>query len=203
VGCIRSGTVRKTKLARPHIYANPFSGWDRAPATSELRKLYLRCRSTAAAGYATPDRHKTAAIVARDASTRITIRTEWYWSHLLRSFFQSPGSAFKSQAATRLLIGTRQISENGTVTVSKAADVKHAHQDQVPTARASKETTTKSNAAAYQNGMTFPKSRASGLAASEWAPSWSFESTGWTKTPIANSLPVRSAVTNTAIRSMV
>lgn len=145
----------------------------------------------------------TEATIARDASIRITTRTEWYWSHLLRSFFQSPGSAFKSQAATRLLIGTRQISENGIVAVSKAADVKHAHQDQVPTARASNETTTQSNATAYQNGMTFPKSRASGLAASAWAPSRSFESTGWTKAPIANSLPVGSAVTNTAISSMV
>jgi hypothetical protein len=82
--------------------------------------------SIATVGYATPDRHKAAATIATDASTRITTRTEWYWSHLLRSLFQSPGSAFKSQAATRLLIGTRQISENGTVTASKAADDKHA-----------------------------------------------------------------------------
>ena len=124
------------------------------------------CSRSATVGYATPDRHKTAATIATDASTRITIRTEWYWSHLLRSLFQSPGSAFKSQAATRLLIGTRQISENGTVTASKAADDKHAHQDQLPLARVSNETTTKSNAAAYQNGMTLPNSRASGLAAS-------------------------------------
>jgi hypothetical protein len=122
--------------------------------------------SIATVGYATPDRHKAAATIATDASTRITTRTEWYWSHLLRSLFQSPGSAFKSQAATRLLIGTRQISENGTVTASKAADDKHAHQDQLPLARVSNETTTKSNAAAYQNGMTLPNSRASGLTAS-------------------------------------
>ena len=129
-------------------------------------------------GYATPDRHKAAATIATDASTRITTRMEWYWSHLLRSLFQSPGSAFKSQAATRLLIGTRQISENGTVRASKAADDKHAHQDQLPLARVSNETTTKSNAAAYQTGMTFPNSRASGLAASAWAASRSFDSTG-------------------------
>ena len=122
--------------------------------------------STTTVGYATPDRHKTAAIIATDASTRITIRMEWYWSHLLRSLFQSPGRTVKSQAATRLLIGTRQISENGTVTASKAADDKHAHQDQLPLARVSNETTTKSNAAAYQNGMTLPNSRASSLAAS-------------------------------------
>jgi len=158
--------------------------------------------STATVGYATPDRHKTAATIATDASTRITIRMEWYWSHLLRSLFQSPGSALKSQAATRLLIGTRQISENGTVAASKTADDKHAHQDQLPLARVSNETTTKSSAAAYQNGMTLPNSRASGLAASACAASWSFESTGWTKTPIANSLPVRSTVTSTAIRSI-
>src|SRR5262249_14508897 len=113
------------------------------------RKPRTRPPSAAAAGYATPGRHKAAAKIVIDASTKITIRMEWYWSHLLRSIFQSPGSAFKSQAATRLLIGTRQISENGTVTASKAADERHAHQDQVPTARVSNETTTRSNAAAY------------------------------------------------------
>jgi hypothetical protein len=122
--------------------------------------------STATVGYAPPDCHKTAAIIATDARTRITIRMAWYWSHLLRSLLQSTGSAFKSQAATRLFIGTRQISESGTVMASRAADDKHAHQDQLPLARVSNETTTKSNAAAYQNGMTLPSSRASGFAAS-------------------------------------
>src|SRR5258705_10657302 len=118
-------------------------------------------------GQATPDCEKRAAnAIVTDASTKITIRMALYWSHLFRSLFQAAGRAFKSQAATRLLIGTRQMSENGTVTASKAADDKHAHQDQVPIVRASNETTTTSNAAAYQNGMTFPSSRASGLAAS-------------------------------------
>jgi hypothetical protein len=67
----------------------------------------------------------------------------------------------------------------------------------------SNETTTRSNAAAYQNGMTFPNSLARGLAASAWAASWSFDSTGWTKTPIVNSMPVRSTITNIAMKSIV
>src|SRR5262249_42070638 len=176
-----------------------------ARADASMRAVYRRDagRSTAAAGYVTPGRHKAAANIVRDASTKITIRMEWYRSHLLRSSFQSPGSASKSKAATRLLIGTRQISENGTVTTSKAADERHAHQDQVPTSRVSNERTTRSNAAAYQNGMTFPNRRARGLAASAWAVSWSFDSTGCTKTPIVNSAPLRSTVTNPAMKSIV
>src|SRR5437899_803349 len=130
------------------------------------RRASVRRRATATVGSAAADAHKTAATIATDARIRITIRMTWYWSHLLRSLLQSPGSAFKSQAATRWLIGTRQISENGTVTASKAADDKDAHQDQLPVARVNNEAMTKSNAAAYQNGMTLPSSRASVLAAS-------------------------------------
>src|SRR6266478_4493634 len=86
------------------------------------RRASVRRRATATVGSAAADAHKTAATIATDARIRITVRMTWYWSHLLRSLLQSPGSAFKYQAATRLLIGTRQISENGTVTASKAAD---------------------------------------------------------------------------------
>src|SRR6266436_3461267 len=95
-------------------------------------------------------------------------------SHLLRNVFQSAGGVTFSQDAIRLLIGTRVVTEYRlanahrmaavTINIGKRPECRHGIKT---SANVSK------NTRMYQNGMNFPNTRASALAAGRWTASGS------------------------------